>query len=237
MAHAIDNPRPPALGTLDETRHAYGFYWGNESEIAEEVARQQAEWTKWHNKIFVPDSTLVATPKDQLVELLSKPGRMPPAAFYLFCHCAVGNGNKPVLRFGNTNDDEDNLRPVDWGTSSFTNQPIVFINACTSASSDPYLANELEETFFDQGCRAYLGTQIKVPIRLASRFAKIFYSYFYRTMDEQVRPVAAGEAVFQARRFLWREYRNLGGLFYTYINNFELYMASEKEVDALHTRK
>ena len=197
MAHAIDNPRPPALGTLDETRHVYGFYWGNESEIAEEVARQTGRVDEMAQQNFRADSTLVATPKDQLVELLSKPGRMPPAAFYLFCHCAVGNGNKTVLRSGNTNDDEDNLRPVDWGTSSFTNQPIVFINACTSASSDPYLANELEETFFDQGCRAYLGTQIKVPIRLASRFAKIFYSYFYRTMDKQMRPVAAGEAVFK----------------------------------------
>ncbi|HEX8923087.1 MAG TPA: CHAT domain-containing protein, partial [Pyrinomonadaceae bacterium] len=234
FAHAIDNPKPPSLGTLEEIKHAYGFYWGDEIEIAEEVARQKSEWTNWHSKIFVPDTTLTTAPKDQLVELLCKPGQTPPSAFYFFCHCSVGNGNKPVLRFGNTDDDADNLRPIDWGTASFTNQPVVFINACTSASSDPYLVNELEETFFSQGCRAYLGTEIKVPIRLASRFAKIFYSYFYRTMDDEARPIAAGEAVFQARRFLWREYRNLGGLFYTYINTFNLYMASKEEVDALH---
>ncbi len=110
-------------------------------------------------------------------------------------------------------------------------QPLVFLNACDSAGSDPFVVNGLTALFFDRGCRAYLGTEVKVPIRLASRFAKIFYSYFYREVDSE--PVTAGEAVFQTRRFLWREYRNLGGLFYTYINHPKLYMAEEAELDAL----
>jgi hypothetical protein len=45
--------------------------------------------------------------------------------------------------------------------------------------------------------------------------------------------MAAGEAAFQARMFLWRNYRNLGGLFYTYVNQYELYMADDAEVTAL----
>ena len=105
---------------------------------------------------------------------------------------------------------------------------MVFVNACTSSGSDPYIANQLEETFFTKGCRAYLGAEIKIPVKLASRFATVFYSFFYRSLDDA--PMAAGEAVFQARRFLWREYRNLGSLFYSYINQYELFMATDAEL-------
>lgn len=233
LAYAINKPMFSSLGRIDEAKSAYGFYWGNEQEIAEEVTRQQTIWAHLGNEVFVPDKKLSTRHKDQLIDLIIKPGQKPSAVLYFFCHCAVDDGNDPVMRFGNTNDPSDNLRPFDWGASRFTNQPVVFVNACTSVSSDPYLASILVDTFFTQGCRAFLGTEIKVPIRLASRFAEIFYRYFYRTMDDQGLPVAAGEAVFQARRFLWREYCNLGGLFYTYINNFDLYMASKPEVDAM----
>jgi hypothetical protein len=89
----------------------------------------------------------------------------------------------------------------------------------------------LEQLFFDRGCRAYLGTETYVPIRLGSCFATIFYNYFYRELDPS--PIAAGEAVFQARHFLWRHFRNIGGLLYTYVNQYELYMATEDELKEL----
>ncbi|HEV2706156.1 MAG TPA: CHAT domain-containing protein [Pyrinomonadaceae bacterium] len=235
IAHAIDNPLSPALGGLDKTTRAYGFYWGktaSDQEIADEVQWQQQEWTSWGQQTFLPDAGAQTPPKSQLVELLNKPAQQPATIIYFFCHCEVGTGNKPVLRFGSTNAPADNLSLIDLGALPLQQQPLIFVNACTSAGSDPYTANELEQIFFRRGCRAYLGTEVKVPIQLASRFAKIFYSFFYRDLDSK--PIAAGEAIFQARRFLWREYRNLGGLLYTYINHFELYMASEVEVDALH---
>jgi len=147
---------------------------------------------------------------------------------YLFCQCDVGDGSKPVLRFGNSKQPPDNVRQTDISLTKLRDQPLVFVNACTSAGSDPYVANQLEQTFFARGCRAYLGTEIKVPIRLASRFASIFYHFFYREIDDD--PIAAGEAVYQTRRFLWREYRNIGGLFYTYINQYDLFMAGDTEV-------
>jgi hypothetical protein len=109
----------------------------------------------------------------------------------------------------------------------------VFANACTTSAADPYIANELETVFFDRGCRAYLGTETKVPIQLASRFAWIFFHFFYRRLDPRNRPIAAGEAVVQTRRFLWRYYRNLGGIFYTYVNQYELFMADDAELAAL----
>jgi hypothetical protein len=70
-----------------------------------------------------------------------------------------------------------------------------------------------------------------VPIVLASRVATTFLRFFYRDVDEQ--PMAAGEAMALTRRFLWDEYRNLGGLFYSYVNLYELYLADEQEVATL----
>ena len=233
LAHDSDSGLSPALGGLNATASAHGFYWGDDDqEIVEEVKWQQAEWAKWSNQMFVPDSKLADSPKQQVLALLNKPPLKPTPVLYFFCHCDMGDGNKPVLRFGKTKDPSDNIKQTDLRQIPFESGPLVFINACASAASDPYIANELEQTFFERGCRSYLGTVVKVPIRFASRFAKIFYSFFFRDLAPE--PVAAGEAVFQARRFLWREYRNIGGLLYAYINMYEVYMATESEVDALH---
>jgi hypothetical protein len=107
----------------------------------------------------------------------------------------------------------------------------VFANACDTAGTGTYRANEFEMNFFERECRAYLGTETKVPIVLGSRFATIFFHFFYRLLDPA--PMAAGEAVTQTRLFLWTHYRNIGGLFYGYVNKYDLYVADKKEVLSL----
>jgi hypothetical protein len=51
------------------------------------------------------------------------------------------------------------------------------------------------------------------------------------------KPMAAGEALTQARLFLWTRYRNIGGLFYTYVHQYELFMATNTELDAIRTNE
>jgi len=109
--------------------------------------------------------------------------------------------------------------------------PLVFANACTTSAADPYITNLLQQNLFRRGCRGFLGTETKVPIELASRFAMIFFYFFYRQADS--RPMAAGEALAQTRLFLLTDYGNIGGIFYAYLNQFELYMADNDEVLAL----
>ena len=46
-------------------------------------------------------------------------------------------------------------------------------------------------------------------------------------------PMAAGEAVTQTRLFLWTHYRNIGGLLYAYVNQYDLFLARDDEVLAL----
>lgn len=151
---------------------------------------------------------------------------------YFFCHCSLGRGvHEPVLRFADTNSPADTVRRTEWPRGSLPDHPFVFMNACTTSAADPYISNELEALFFSRGCSAYLGTETKVPIEFASRFASVFFHFFYRKADPT--PIAAGEAVAQARLFLWTHYKNIGGLFYTHVNQYELFLASGEEVASL----
>jgi hypothetical protein len=90
------------------------------------------------------------------------------------------------------------------------------------------MTSVLEEIFFNRGARAFIGTETKVPSRLASKFAWLYFQFLYRCVDPA--PMAAGEALTQARVFLWTQYRNVGGLFYSMTNQYDLYLASDQEV-------
>jgi hypothetical protein len=183
----------------------------------------------WPNQIFVPQTPQNA--KIELLKLLNDPQPSPTSVLYMFCQCNTGAGNNPILRFGSTNDPANVITQLDFGTASLADRPLVFANACTTVAADPYMANELEEAFFDRDCRAFVGTETKVPIVFASRFAEIFFQFFYRLLDES--PMAGGEALAQTRLFLWTHYRNIGGLFYSYVNQYDLFVAREDEVLAL----
>jgi hypothetical protein len=124
-----------------------------------------------------------------------------------------------VLRFGSTNDPVDTLGLIDLGTRVMPDQPLVFANACDTAAGEPYTPNRLERLFFDRGCRAFIGTECKVPIQFAARFADVFFRFLY---DVEFGPTSAGEALVQTRRFFWTEYRNMGGLFYSYVNDYHV---------------
>jgi hypothetical protein len=229
-SHQVQTPLR-SLGALDATHRAHFLYWGDAANdvTGREARWQRSQWSSWKNQIFVPSA--VQDAKAELLALLNNPTPAPTSLLYLFCKCSADAGNAPVLRFGDTNDPANMLSQTDFGTTALADRPLVFANACTSAAADPYMANDLEENFFQRECRAFLGTETKVPIVLASRFAAVFFHFFYRLLDPA--PMAAGEAVAQARLFLWTHYRNIGGLFYCYVNQFDLFLARYEEIIAL----
>ena len=226
-----------ALGALAKAHQAYCLYWGNhpKDETGVEAAWQRQQFQQWQNQIFVPETLGSPNAYAEVLQAFAAPKRSPTSVLYFFCQAAVGDGNKPVLRFGATSAPVDVLQTTDLLIGKpLLDQPLVFANACTTSSADPYIANLLQQTLFRRGCRAFLGTETKVPIQLASRFAAIFFNFFYRRIDTA--PMAAGEALAQTRLFLLTEYANIGGIFYTYLNQYELYMASDSEVQALRLR-
>ena len=221
------------LGRLENTHRIHLLYWGDQPQDTTglEARWQRQQWAAWQNQLFVPPAPAGPEAKAELLKMLEEPGPAPATLLYLFCQCSVGQGNDPLLRFGGTSQASEVLRRTELGTKNMPDRPLVFANACTTAATDPYIANELEEGFFNRGCRAYIGTESKVPIGLASRFAAVFFHFFYRQLDPA--PMAAGEAVAQTRLFLWTRYRNIGGLFYSYVNQYELFMATDDEVQCL----
>jgi hypothetical protein len=221
-----------SLGALNETHRTHFLYWGDgANDVTGREARwQRSQWSAWQNQVFIPQQA-AKDAKAELLELLNDPQPAPTSLLYFFCQCNADANNAPALRFGANNDVANMVKQMDFGTTALADRPLVFANACTTAAADPYIANELEENFFERECRAYLGTETKVPIVFGSRFAEIFFHFFYRMLDPA--PMAAGEAVAQTRLFLWTHYRNIGGLFYCYINQYELFLARDDEVRAL----
>jgi hypothetical protein len=218
------------LGSLGETYQAHCLFWGDPAQdatkTAEEAKWQQQVLASSANQVFVPDAQTTMQPKQVLLELLRTPEPIPVRVLYLFCQCSWSKGAAdPTLQFGNTNDPVNTIAQGELPRTPPLDHPLVFANACTTAATDPYFANELEMLFFDRLCSAYLGTETKVPIQFASRFAAIFFHFFYRKVDPA--PIAAGEAVAQTRLFLWTQYKNIGGILYTYINQYNLFMAQE----------
>jgi len=117
------------------------------------------------------------------------------------------------------------------GSRHLRDAPIVFVNACSTNAAAPLLANQLRELFFSRGCRGYIGSETEVPAMLAARFATVFFSFLYGAAGRAMAP--AGEAAAQARRFLWTEYRNVGGLFYNYVGDYSLYTADDTIIASL----
>ena len=231
--HAENNPRFFGLGDPNTTFRANCMYWGGEADdlVRAEALWQQRVWGHWPNQIFVPSAEPTPQTRDELLAMLDSPSPAPMPFLYIFCQCDVGKGNKPVLRFGPGNRNAEMVDYTDLSVTTLNERPLVFINACLSSAGGANTANELERMFFERGCSAYIGTETYMPIQLASRFAAVFDNYFYRRLDD--RPVAAGEAMFQARNFLWRHYRNVGGLLYSYINKYDLFMASNEELNGI----
>ena len=232
MAH-VPKSGSKALGRADAAHTCHCLYWGTDEndEIAVEARRQQAEWGAWTNQVFAPADPSAPGAKQAVLDMLYEPKPTPAALIHLFCRSQVGAGQAVELGFGPTRDDADRIRHSELGTAMLRSRPLIIANACATSGTDPYFSNELETTFFGRDCRGFLGTETRVPIVLASRFASVFFHCFHGRTDKSL--MSAGEAVAQSRLFLWSQYKNIGGLLYTYINQYELFMADEDDLRAM----
>lgn len=206
------------LGSLATDHRAHLLYWGADGPIAEEARWQRDQpWQPPRTVTFLQGDDR----KRELKQLLDRPS--PTTVYYMYCESNLDSGAGWALRFAETNYPEDTLKPADMGTEPFKSAPLVFVNACGTGAGSGFVADELERYFFTtKGVRGYLGTHERVPVAFASRFAVVFLRSLYHQLDG---PVSAGEAAWQTRRFFWREYRNIGGLFYTYVNLYDLTLA------------
>ena len=219
-----------ALGEPGQTNLLHFLYWGTSEndEIGVQSAWQRSAFAEWGRQHFVPSDPAAADRKTQVIKALERPEPNPAVVLYFYCECSVSDGSNPLLQFGDSPGLPDVVGLGELPQLKLKTGPLVFANACATVASDPKGTNELEETFFRRNIRAFVGTETKVPVTLASRFGWLFFQFFLRRGDPA--PMAAGEALAQARLFLWTQYRNPGGLFYCLVNQYDLYLASDQEV-------
>jgi hypothetical protein len=247
IQYSLYDPIGPASNQLGEPLQASCtnllFFGSSAAEPATaEALWQRSVWQslgKASRAVMVPQSA-VPSPKKELVQALIEPERIPgPAALdvavlYFFCHYGADNKGEQILRFGlNSADPNDVIHDYELGKAPFASRPLVFANGCATAGTDVYSASLIAKSFFSRGCRAYIGSECMVPVTLASRLAMIFFHFLLRQVDPGQAPITAGEALVQARLFLWCHYRNVGGLLYSYLNQYDLYLASSQELAAL----
>lgn len=227
-------PRSRALGHWSRTTRAHLLYWGSGpgDKIADEAARHRRELATWQPALMLPPGEGTADARE-LGRFLRAPEPAPVSLLYFYCHSRGGADALPALRFGAAGGADSELGRFDMGSGNLPDAPIVFVNACSTNAAAPLLANQLRELFFSRGCRGYIGAETEVPAVLAARFATVFFSFLYGAAGRAMAPV--GEAVTQARRFLWTEYRDVGGLFYNYVGDYSLYAADDADVARLRT--
>ena len=216
-------PASQVLGKVSEAERLHLLYW-KDDEVGTEADYQRAQAADYPTHRVVPDpAELDDVPgRQQAMAELRAPTSA--AVLHFYCHCVHDTAAKETkLIFGPIQQQAMfKLSGRDFGAERFVGEPLVFVNACDSAGADVYEVNQLEQMFFDRGCRAFMGTEVRVPIALAARFAHVFFAMLEQPLDDG--RLFAGEAATQARRYLWLNYRNIGGLFYSYIHHYGLRM-------------
>ncbi|MFD3882620.1 CHAT domain-containing protein [Streptomyces microflavus] len=168
--------------------------------------------------------------KEEISAYLCDPD--PISLLYVFSQAFSKDGALRGLRFGSTIEADDVLLLSDMGQEPLKDQPLVFMNACETSAAEYLYSNMLKNHFVTRGSRAYIGSECKVPTGFAARFAHVFFHFLY-DRSHRNQPTAAGEALVQTRKFFWDQYRSIGGLFYSYINDDQLFVARPEEVEAM----
>ena len=146
---------------------------------------------------------------------------------YFYCDCDTSSGNYEdhalflgsgkwyrshcPVRLYNLKDElhlhnQKNLR----AGRVFASRPLVFLNACGSASLDPSSAGSFPELFLsgNMGFLGYIGTEATVPEVFGRIFAEVFYRNF-------VGGLPLGQALYKTRWYMLRKFRSPLGLLYT----------------------
>lgn len=139
------------------------------------------------------------------------------------CHCDTTNRNAESyeirLAYGNEIFGKEYSAPLselkdalieiirEHGT---THGPLIFLNACGSASVDPSTAGSFPDLFTNPhfGFLGFIGTEVEMPDAFASAFTCEFYSALLSGLS-------LGSALYEARWNLVRERKNPLGLMYS----------------------
>ncbi len=207
-------PPNPELGSINQFRTACLLYWGNDL-IAECDCHRRA-FPGMHT-VFIPRSPESKPEIREVKAFLKSPSPGPVRVLYFYCKCDSTKPERPYLIFGNDLEG-DYLTHADLLNLFFEDSPVIFMNACDSSAATTEMTNQIEDAFFKAGCRAYIGSEVKIPVTLSARFGATFQHFFLGNINGARIPL--GDAMYHGRTFLWQSYRNIGGIFYSHSQDY-----------------
>ncbi|UCH93809.1 MAG: CHAT domain-containing protein [Candidatus Aminicenantes bacterium] len=102
-----------------------------------------------------------------------------------------------------------------WKGFGFCNQPLVFLNACESATPGHLLqTSSFPYDMLNFGAAGVIATACTVPDSFASRFAAEFYRRLFKKPSAN-KPIYISESLWETRRYFLEKYNNPLGLAYS----------------------
>ena len=138
---------------------------------------------------------------------------------YFYTHGGSDAFGTPYLEVG----DGEQIELIDldaWNVNFNEHQPLVILNACDSADYTPDNFENLLQFFCDKGAAGVIGTQCEVKERLADAFILNFFQSFLQQK-------LLGEALFQSRQILLKEYLDPRGLTYSLFASADVKLAQK----------
>jgi hypothetical protein len=161
--------------------------------------------------------------------------REPDQVQHFSCHCTpsregskhhsihLGNVGGPGLPLTIGDLESKFGKGVGNATKSRYARPLVFLNGCETAASEPGDYTQWSSPFLSAGWRGFLGTEVDMPEGFAARFAIHFYGHLLAGH-------AVGQALHRTRWDLLNRWSNPLGLLYTFRGNPDLHVEFPEEV-------
>ncbi|BDA76369.1 hypothetical protein CAL7716_105350 (plasmid) [Calothrix sp. PCC 7716] len=188
--------------TINETLNRLHYHW-------EELQKLESEWQL---KLIKTDS------RQKFKEMIKSYKSNPADILYFYTHGGIDEiDNSPYLKIGNN----ETIQLIDldaWNMKFDNHQPFIIINACDSADYSPENFENLLQFFCDRGAAGIIGTQCEVKEKLADKFIINFFHDFLQKKS-------AGEALFNSRHKLLREYLDPRGLAYSLFASADIKLA------------
>jgi CHAT domain len=146
------------------------------------------------------------------------------------CHCTIDDTTWSASRLSFSAATEatiDHLRATFAtlaGQPKAGTGPLIFLNACGASRIDPLRSTSFPRFFLEEnGNRGFVGTETNVPDGLAAAFSKRFYRSLLQRLP-------LGEALYEAKWAMLREFSNPLGLLYIAYADPNLQVKTKKRV-------
>ena len=200
------------------------FRHGNlESELFDEAHGRLQVQGRWPLQVYKPRMKGVKAFSELIFDAPHIDDDGAEQVHHFACHCQTGAGQPGgweiqlapppgstdlLLRF------DELLLERNRRVTTKGNRPLVFMNACGSAMVDPFSIISLPRLFLDNRNCTFIGTETRIPPKIAAFISKRFYDHLIPAEDARI-GLSAARALHAAKWELLIRHGNPCGVLYT----------------------